>query len=253
MKRKTYLQIALLFVLFNYIFVINAVAVDYNIEINENNNFIWKVEEYDEDTYKNIFLEEADFDKDDQQQIKITNIDTRDNKWVISYDSWDYTDDPDDFSGPPDDEKIKTVYKDPKDQADEILDLEDIPKMWIVPTPYINYIEDFRDDFDNPIIDISVEDDKLIAKYAIETAKYEIEIEYGNDGLATEIEYIDADGDTFVRITSVRESIPGYNLLLIFLLICGVIGIIIWRNKSIFRKEKINNLTTSHTLFRCLI
>jgi len=109
--------------------------------------------------------------------------------------------------------------------------------MWIVPSPYVSYIEEFRDEFDNPIIDVSVEDDKLIAKYAIETAKYEIEIEYGDDGLAEEIEYIDENGDTFVKITLIRETIPGYNLFLIILLICGAISLIIWRKRSYFQNN----------------
>ena len=237
MKKKTYFQLALLFLLFNYFIVINAVAVDYTLDIDKDSNWIWRVDEYDEDTYKNIFIEDADFDEDDQQQIKVTDIDNRDEKWVISYDRWDYTDNTDDFSDQADDEKFKTVYKDPEDQADDVLDLGDIANMWIVPSPYVSYIEEFRDEFDNPIIDVSVEDDKLIAKYAIETAKYEIEIEYGDDGLAEEIEYIDDHGDTFVKITLLRETIPGYNLFLIILLICGVISLIIWRKRSYFQNN----------------
>jgi len=237
MKKKTYFQLALLFLLFNYFIVINAVAVDYTLDIDKDSNWIWRVDEYDEDTYKNIFIEDADFDEDDQQQIKVTDIDNRDEKWVISYDRWDYTDNTDDFSDQADDEKFKTVYKDPEDQADDVLDLGDIANMWIVPSPYIRYIEEFQDEFDNPIIDVSVEDDKLIAKYAIETAKYEIEIEYGDDGLAEEIEYIDENGDTFVKITLLRETIPGYNLFLIILLICGVISSIIWRKRNYFQNK----------------
>jgi len=235
MKKKTYFKVALLFILINYFIVINAVAVEYTLDIDENSNWIWRVDEYDEETYKDIFIEDADFDKDDQQQIKVTEIDNRNEKWVISYDRWDYTDNTDDFSDPPDDNKYKTVYKDPEDQADDILDLEDIADMWIVPSPYVRYIEEFRDEFDNPIIDVSIEDDKLVAKYAIETAQYEIEIEYGDDGLAEEIEYIDENGDTFVKIVLIREEIPSYNLFLIILLICGVIGVIIWRKRSHFQ------------------
>ncbi len=237
MKKKTYVQLTLLFLLFNYFIVINAVAVDYSLDIDKDSNWIWRVDEYDEETYKDIFMKDADFDEDDQQQIKVTDIDNRDEKWVISYDRWDYTDNTDDFSDQADDEKFKTVYKDPKDQADDVLDLGDIANMWIVPSPYVSYIEEFRDEFDNPIIDVSVEDDKLIAKYAIETAKYEIEIEYGDDGLAEEIEYIDKNGDTFVKITLIRETIPGYNLFLIILLICGVISLIIWRKRSYFQNN----------------
>ncbi len=238
MKKKTYLQLALLLILFHYFYVINAVAVEYNLEFNENTKFIWRVEEYEEDTYKDIFIEEADFEEDDQQQIRINSIDEREKKWVISYDIWDYTDNTEKFRDHPDDEeKTKTVYKDPEDQGDNIEELEDIAKMWVVPTPHINYIEEFRDEFDNSIIDVSVEDDKLIAKYAIETAEYEIEMTYGNDGLAEKIEYINEDGDTFVKIVLLREEIPGYNIFLIIILICGVISVIIWRKKLVISKR----------------
>jgi hypothetical protein len=237
MNKKVYFKFALLFILINYFVVINAVAVEYTLDIDEDTNWIWRVDEYDEETYNDIFIEDAEFDEDDQQQIKVTDIDNRDEKWVISYERWDYTDNTDDFSDQPDDEKYKTVYKDPEDQADDILDLEDIAGMWIVASPYVRYIEEFRDEFDNPIIDVSIEDDKLVAKYAIETAQYEIEIEYGDDGLAEEIEYIDEDGDTFVKIVLLREEIPGYSLPLIILLICGVISLIIWKKRSYFQNN----------------
>lgn len=243
MKKKIYFEVALLLILINYFTVMNAVATEYTLDVNENTNWIWRVDKYDEDTYKDIFLKGADFDEGDQQQIKITNIDNRDEKWVISYDRWDYTDNTDDFSGPPDDQKIKTVYKDPEDLADNILDLDDIANMWIVPSPYIRYIEEFRDDFNNPIIDVSIEDDKLVAKYKIETAKYEIEMKYGDDGMLEKIEYIDNNGDTFVKIVLLRQEIPGYDLFLIILIVFGVIGLIFWRKRSFFQnnKEKANS------------
>ena len=246
MKRKTYFQIALLFVLFSNLIVINALAVEYNLELASDAKVIWKVDEFDEDKYDKIFAgystesrPNADFKKGDQKQVKVTNIDTRENKWVITYDQWDYTDDTNDFSGEPDQEKYKTVYKEPKDQADDILELEDIASMWIIPSPPINYIEDFRDEFDIPNIDVSVEDNKLIAKNSIEPlpASYEIELTYGNDGLAEKIEYIDEDGDTFIKISLIRETIPGYNIFLIILLICGLVGILLWKKKIFFQNK----------------
>lgn len=240
MKKKFYFQIALFLVLLNYIIATNVVAADFNLELASDANLIWKVDEFDEDRYEEIFAgyseqdrPEADFDKGDQKQVKVTNINTRETKWIISIDEWDYTDETSDFNGEPDHEKYKTVYKDPEDQVDDILVLEDIRSMWIVPSPAISYIEEFRDDFDIPNIDVSVEDDKLIAKAEIEPipAAYEIEITYGNDGLAEKIEYIDDDGDTFIKISLLKETIPGYNILLILLLICGVMGIIFWRKR----------------------
>lgn len=238
MKKKKGFQFLLFFIIFNYFILINTIALEeYKLEFNENTKIIWRVEEYEEDIYKDIFLKEADFEEDDQQQIRIQYIDERENKWVITYDRWDYTDNTEDFRDHAEDEMItKTVYKDPEDLGDKIIELEDIANIWVVPTPHIDYIEEFEDKFDNAFIDVSVEDDKIIAKRAIETAKYEIEIEYGDDGLAEKIEYINENGDTFVKIILLRETIPGYNLFLIVLLICGIIGLIIWRRRSYFQK-----------------
>jgi hypothetical protein len=219
----------------NSFFIPSATAVDYNLELTKDKELIWKVNEYDEDIYNNIFLKDADFDKDDQQKLKISNIDTREKKWVITYLIWDYTDNTQDFSNPADDEKYKTVYKDPEDQGDDIIELEDIVKMWVVPSPFNGYIEEFRDEFDNPIIDIAVEEDTLIAKYDIETSQYEIQITYANDGLAEKIEYIDDDGETFVELSLLKEVIPGYPLFFIIILICGVISIIMWRIKFVLK------------------
>jgi hypothetical protein len=232
MRKKQILNILLIILLIlNYISVINALAVEYNLELSNNAEIIWKVDDYDKDVYKEIFLKKADFDKGDQQKIKITNIDTREQKWVVSYLVWKYTSNTQDFSNPADGEKLKTVYKDPKDQVDAIIELEDIAKMWVVPSPFTNYIEEFRDKFDKQGWDISVDGDTLIAKYGIETAQYEIQITYANDGLAQTVEYVDNNGHTFVKISLLRQEIPGYPVLFIILFLCGVISIIIWRIK----------------------
>ncbi|MFX0071077.1 MAG: hypothetical protein ACFFAO_08300 [Candidatus Hermodarchaeota archaeon] len=218
--------------LINLIFVSKVVAAEYNLELAENKTLIWKVDTFDEDTYERIFAKEADFDEDEQKQIKITAIDKRDTKWVISYDQWDYTDDTSDFSGSADDDKTKAVYKNPDDLDHKILEIEDITKLWVVPSPYINYIEEFENEFDNQIIDVSIEDDKLIAEYAIENPGFQIEISYTNDGLAEKIEYIDDDGDTFVKIVLLQEEIiPGYPPLLLLPLIFGAVIVIVWRKR----------------------
>ena len=240
MKKAQILQlIFILIIVSNCFFVVNVKAVDYNLELASDANLIWKVEEFDEDRYEELITFytgiEPDFEEDDQRQIRVTNIDERTDKWVITYDLWEYTDDDRDFSEEPDKEKYRTVYKNPGDQEDKLLFPEDIVGMWVVPSPYINYIEELRDKENNPGIDIGVEDDKLIAKDPIEEATYEIEVTYGNDGLAEKIEYIDDDEDTFLEIRLLEEEIPGYHLF-IFVLIAGIIGsIIIWKRKVILK------------------
>ncbi len=237
MIKKKIFQLALILILFNYIFLtINVVGVDYNLGINENDTFIWKIEELDDDEYENIFITEAGFDKDDQKKIEIVNIEETTDKWRITYYIWDYTDDTNDFSEEADDDKTKKLYKDPEEQAEKIIDLENFARMWIVPSPFTNYIEEFRDEHDNAFFDVFVDGDMLIMKPAVENAEYEIEITYGNDGVAEKIEYVDDDGNTFLKIILLEETIPGYDVLLIYglILICGIISVIIWKKKLNF-------------------
>ncbi|TFG03449.1 MAG: hypothetical protein EU539_12220, partial [Promethearchaeota archaeon] len=110
MKNKKFFLIIMMLFLLNLILISDVVAADYNIELTEDKNLIWKVEKFDEDVYEDIFpLDEADFDEDDQKKIHVNSIDERSSKWVISYDQWDYTDDTNDFNDSPDDDKTKSV------------------------------------------------------------------------------------------------------------------------------------------------
>ena len=241
MKRKNISLLVLILISFNYfsaVFIINAIGVEYTLDINENDNFIWKVEKFDQDTYESIFFpEKADFEEDDSKKIQIVDIDKSTDYWRIIYNLWDYTDDIEDFNSDADDERSKKIYRDPEDKVDDIFHevdpLDTITEMWVVPTPFINYIEDFRDEFDHPAINVYVDDSSLIAKWAVEAALYEIELTYGTDGLLEKLEYVDRQGDEFVEIVLQREAIPGYDVVLIYgiIIICGIISVIVWRKK----------------------
>ena len=237
MRKSHYIRLAFALILINYIFfTATAVGVEYNLGISENNNFIWNIEELDDDRYEDIFINEAGFDEGDQRKVEIDKIEETDTKWKISYYSWDYTGNIDDFSAEADDYKTKKVYKDPEDQADVIYDMETFAKMWIVPNPYLTYIEEFRDERDNMVFDVSVDDDTLTMKPARENAEYEIQIQYGGDGVAERIEYIDDNGDTFLKIVEIEETIPGYDIVFIlgFILLGGLVSIFLWKKKLNF-------------------
>ncbi|MBD3256057.1 MAG: hypothetical protein GF383_13255 [Candidatus Lokiarchaeota archaeon] len=240
--KKSYLgYFLLILILFNIFFSINAVGVTYQVDVNDNDIFLWEVDEYDEDTYENIVsFDTPDYDEDEQMKIQITNIEDKSNKWVISYDEWQYTDDTEDFNeGPNKEDEIK-VYKDPEDKAENIIDIDDIVEIRIVATPFTNYIEDFRDNFDNPVINVFVDDDALVAKYAGETTQFQIELTFGTNGVVKKIEYVDSEGETFVEINLLEEEIiPGYTPIIIVLIITGFICIIIWKRKDQFSKGKI--------------
>ncbi len=237
MKKSHYIQLALALILINYIFFTSTVVgVEYNLGISQDDNFIWTIEELDDDRYEDIFINGADFDEGDQRKVEIDKIEETNSKWKISYYSWDYTDKTDDFGSEADDYKTKKVYKDPEDQADVIFDMETFAKMWIVPNPYLTYLEELKKEHDNDFFDVSVDDNTITMKPSLENAEYEIQIKFGGDGVAERIEYIDDNGDTFLKIVEIEETIPGYDIALIlgFILFGGLVSIFLWKKKLDF-------------------
>ena len=112
--------------------------------------------------------------------------------------------------------------------------MEDILDMWVVPTPFINYIEGFRDAFNISQINIYVSGSSISAKYAFESIKYEIKLTYTPEGIAEFIEYVDEDGTSFVRIALNRELNTTLLLIIIIASVAGLIGIlvIVWKKRS---------------------
>ena len=234
MKKNIVLKLVALLFLFIYTFLpVNVVGVEYTLVISERDSFIWEIEKLDDDLYEEIFLTDADFDEGYQSKIEIEYIDEISEKWRVRYYTWDYTSDLRDFEDRADDYKIRNVYKDPKDQADKINDLEAFTEMWVVPNPFVEYIEEFRDEYESDFFKVSVEDDTLRMKPVVENIQYEIEITYGEEGVANVIEYIDVDGEIFVRIILLEKTILGYDILLILglILLGGVVSIFLWKRK----------------------
>jgi len=64
-------------------------------------------------------------------------------------------------------------------------------------------------------------------KPAVENIKYQIDLTYGDDGVVSKIEYIDVDGEIFVRIILLEKTIPGYDIIVILglILLGGVVSI----------------------------
>lgn len=234
MKKNIVLKLVTLLFLFIYTFFpVNVVGVEYTLGISERDSFIWEIEKLDDDLYEEIFLTDADFDEGYQSKIEIEYIDEISEKWRVRYYIWDYTSDLRDFEDRADDYKIRNVYKDPKDQADKINDLEAFTEMWVVPNPFVEYIEEFRDEYESDFFKVSVEDDTLRMKPVVENIQYEIEITYGEEGVANVIEYIDVDGEIFVRIILLEKTILGYDILFILgsILLGGVVSVFFWKRK----------------------
>jgi hypothetical protein len=241
MKKKSFSLLTLSLIIFNFFFIavftINASGVEYSIDVNENDTFIWKVEKFDQDTYEAIFIgEKIEFEEDDLKKYQIIDIDKSTEYWKISYYSWDYTDDSSDFEYDADEEEKYKIYRDPEDQADDILFIEEIIEMWLIPIPYTNYLEDFKDEFDHQIIRVYIEGDSLIAKISATEeipATYEVELTYDVNGVMEKLEYYDQNGDEILEIVLQKEAIPGYDVILIYaiIIICGIISVTIWWKK----------------------
>lgn len=249
MKKKNLFQLVLVLIISNYFlvsFTINAFgSVNYSLDIKKDDVYIWEVKEYDEDTYTRIFgvYSESDFKAEgEQQKIKIVEIDDKSDYWKISYDLWEYTDDTDDFNEGADDDMQRRVYEDPGDQAEEVDEISDIWGMWVIPTPYTNYLETFEDEFSHPIINVILEDDVLVVSFNKESIigdDFEVEITYDTNGVMDQLEYIDTNDDTFVKINLLHESIPSYpvGLVLSIILITCVLSLIVWQRKLSLKKR----------------
>jgi hypothetical protein len=247
MKKKNTFRIALVLILFNLIFIsfaIKAYSLEFTLDVNENDVFIWKVTDFDEDIYDSIFITEpADFDEDDLTKYKIMEIDKSSDYWKIKYYVWDYTDDVDDFEKSADEEKRYKIYRDPEDQADSILLLEEIIKMWLIPTPYTNYLNDFEEEFSHQVIRVYSDgeslNDKVSATKEIPAA-YEIELTYDVNGVMEKLEYFDQNSNNFLEFTLQKEAIiPGYDLFILLgmLSFFGLISIIFLRKKISIKKK----------------
>ena len=248
MKKKNFLRIALLLGLFNFIFIssftINAVSIEYTLDINKDDTFIWKVKKLEEDIYNSIFIPEvADFEEDDYIKHQIREIDKTTDYWKVEYYYWDYTDDIEDLEDDADEKESDKVYRDPEDQADDILLIEEIIEMWVIPTPFTNYLDEFEEFFEHQVISIYVDGDSITAKISATEeipATYEVELTYDVNGVMEKLEYYDQTGSNFLELVLKKEAIvPGYDIFIIFgtLLFCGLIGIIFIRKKLQISKK----------------
>jgi len=219
-------------------------SLEYTLDVKENDTFIWKVTDFDEAIYDSIFINDpADFEEDDYTKYKIIEIDKSSDYWKIKYYTWDYTDEIEDFEDSADDEERYKIYKDPKDQADRILLFEQIEEMWLIPTPYNNYLKGFEEEFDHPIIRVYSDGESLNAKFSANEeipSAYEIQLTYGVNGVMEKFEYFDQNSNNFLEFTLQKEAIiPGYDLSLILgiLVICGLLSLIIIVKKISFVKK----------------
>ena len=235
MKKRVLIQVIMFISLFNYFLSTNVAGITYEMEVDIGDEFIWRVDTYDEGVYVQ-YSSIPEFTEGSQKKHEIIGIIDNDSYWVVTYKVWDYMENADELLGDHDGEEKVNVYKDPKDFANATFTLDGILNMWVIPVPYTNYLSEFRDNFNKTQINIKVADNGLLLKYAWTHLDYEIEIAYTLDGVIDKIEYRQITNDyIFVSITLHREvsiSVSGYAQFLIPLTII-TIGLVLVLKKKI--------------------
>ncbi len=117
MKAK-YALIGFLF-LTMFAFATMAQAATYSLGVTKGQETVWEIKVIDEDKLEDVGIKDiSDYSDGDkvgmQSKSKVTDIEEKSDYWVITYDSWDWTDK--NFETKADDEdKTTKIYKDPKD------------------------------------------------------------------------------------------------------------------------------------------
>ncbi|MGV9204228.1 MAG: hypothetical protein ACOC44_09470 [Promethearchaeia archaeon] len=206
---------------------ISALSIEYTLEVSEEDGFIWKVDTFKEEIYNTYFSEEADFIQGVQEKKVITRIQEKGDYWEVSYDYWNYTLNTDKLTEEADSEETYTIYKDPAVQANNTYTVEDILNMWLIPTPFTNYLTEYRDNFNSSYIVLTSSDNGV--RYSISPVNYEIQIQYGFNGVAENIKYTESDGNVFVEIGLYTEVIHAYTFFPLYLsLFIGISCLLIY-------------------------
>ncbi len=187
----------------------------YEIDINEDDSFIWEVKELNIHNFEKVFGFEPAFEKGDKSRRVIREIDTVSYGWYVTIEFWDFKDD---FEK--DGEIVyEKVYDNPTDYKDDIF----------IPTPVNEYLED----------------SELPSKYVVEGSKvtqreidYTIVREYDTRGVLVMEEYTDDDEIVMVRIEGTFRVIPMGNYFIGYIVIAvmAIIFVMIKKRKFIVKK-----------------
>lgn len=227
-----------LLLLFSLLFSPFVFSIDYSLDVEEQDEFIWRVDTFKEEIYNTYFSEEAEFIQGVQEKKSITKIEETSEYWKVSYNYWNYTLNTDKLTEKADSEENYRIYKDPAVQANKTLVLDDILNMWLIPTPFPNYLSEYRNNFNVSYIALTTIDDGLRAKYSISRVEFEIQIQYSINGIAKGIKYVETDGNVFVEISLYREVIRAY-FMISFLTppLMAILYIFFYRKKVLIRQE----------------
>ncbi len=193
---------------------VNA-QTNYELDINEDDSFIWEVKELNIHNFEKVFGFEPAFELGDKSRRVIREIDTAGYGWYVTIEFWDFKDD---FEK--DGEIVyEKAYDNPIEYEDNIF----------IPTPVNNYLEDTE----------------LPSKYEVSGSivtqrelDYTIKREYDTRGVLVLEEYTDDDGIVMVRVEGTFRVIPMGNYFIgyIVLAVMAIIFVMIKKRKFIVKK-----------------
>lgn len=235
MKRRVIVKIVFLTLCFESLILGNVMGITYDLGVSKGDGFIYTVDNFDKTQYMTFFLENPPFRKDEQKKQDITSIVEKDEYWNITYDYWDWTSNPNRFLEEAEDVRNIIIYKNAADAANNSYTLEAILEMWIIPVPYINYLQEYVNNYQFQFINVMVQGSGISVKYAFSSLDYQIMISYTLNGVVETIEYARISSDNvFLTISLSRDvSIPGFNLFISFSIIILVSLITIIKRRAI--------------------
>ena len=242
--------------IFGVVFSFITVKADeeYRLTLTEGTTLIYEYTEVDEDLLEDLadttgvedYEDLAEIDEGDKIKMVITEIEEKDDNWVIIVELYKGKD----FNERGEDVEVK-VYKKPSDLKDEVLEGEEDEQSHLFFLPVS--VEDYLDRLEESVIkderyyeaeyELSVEDTELTFDYTIVGYSDTIEQKYSEDGILEEFVIL-CDGEEAFKRELVDISQESFNVLSITIIsvisavaISVIIGTVVIKKKKYFTTD----------------
>jgi len=206
MKRK----ILFIFGLLLSSFIVLSLSINghaqatYELELNEDDSFIWEVEEVRPRNFEKVFGFEPAFEVGDETQKKVVDVIDTSYGWSVVLEEWDYNSN---FQG---NGTIRSdvIYSEPEDYEDNVF----------IPTPANDYLTEAAQVLPSEYI---IEGLRVTKRFS----NYDMILEYNAQGIKILEQYVDDDGIILVSIEATFNIIPLGNYFMGFIIV-GVLAIV---------------------------
>ncbi|MFX0072013.1 MAG: hypothetical protein ACFFAO_13065 [Candidatus Hermodarchaeota archaeon] len=203
---------------FSVIFIsVDARAqADFDMDVEEEESFIWEVTDLNKHEFEKTFGFEPAFENGDKTRRTIEDIDDSDDGWYITVEVWDYQRDFDDDG----DIQYENVYDSPGDFRDNIF----------LPTPVDEYLEEASEDLPSEYLVEGL-------RVTIRETDYNRILEYDSRGILVSEQFENKDGIVIVKVEGTFRIIPIGNFYLgyIALAIAAIVIVMITKKKFIIK------------------